>query len=181
MGYPSPVHNLTRSRRGAALAISLGVAGSLLAGCSPGKNGSAGKTPSPSPTAEPLTRDAYVEQATAICQANNPSDIPRPNIAADFVAGVKAHIAGLKAVQAKLRELTPPPADKEQIEENFLTPRDKQIAALENVLPEVQKVAATGDLNGALTAFTPGAQEAVRVASQSAAFTDSFGLQVCAL
>jgi predicted lipid-binding transport protein (Tim44 family) len=149
----------------------------LLGGCGSSEKGSSG--PSPSPTPKALTHEEYVNQAIVICSVSAQKTAPQPATAADYAAAVRAQIVELKDLQAKLEALEPPAADKKKLQEQLLDPKAKTIKVFEDALPDVQKAAATGDLDATRKAFTPAAQEAINLASGAAPFLSSYGLAAC--
>jgi hypothetical protein len=175
------VHNpICRSRRLRTVAIALVVSAAvaLLPGCSSSK--SAAPRGSPSPSERPLTKEEYVNQAAVLCSVSQGSRGPDPSTAADYVAVIQSQIADLKALQAKLESLVPPAADKAKLRDQFLTPKARTIKVFEDAMPDVQKVAATGDLAATRLAFQPAAQQSVDLAKQAQPFLTSYGLDACA-
>jgi hypothetical protein len=135
-------------------------------------------SPSPSPAA--LTKEQYVEQANAICEADEARpEPPEPGTAADVVKALETVIADLKALRAKLGELEPPAEDRAALEEQFLGILDKQIAALEKVVPKAKETAAGGDKKAVEEVLRPVVTEVAGLAVQGAPFGSTYGLTVC--
>jgi hypothetical protein len=174
------VHILSRGARRirtAAAVLAAAAAVSLLAGCNPSKK--AASEGSPSPAARPLTREEYVNQAAVLCSVSKGKTRAAPATAADYVAAIRAEIAELKDLQTKLGALEPPAADKKKLQDEFLGPKASTIKVFEDALPDVEKAAATGDLDATKKAFTPAAQRSIDLASGAAAFLTSYGLEAC--
>ncbi|MPY72581.1 MAG: hypothetical protein GEU92_21355, partial [Alphaproteobacteria bacterium] len=169
-----------RTRRPRLLRLALAVtAVLLLGGCdsTDTPNAQASPSPSPSPSPQPLTREEYINQATLLCQARKDAEKaasgPVPSTAAEFAAAVKRDIESQRELQAKLRALVPPADDREVIEREFLDIKEKGIKMLENALPQVEGIAATGDLRGAQTAIFPIYEEASRLDQSAEPFLSS--------
>ena len=168
-----------RSRQARTVASALAVAACLplLVGCDSSNRASSGA--SPSPAARPLTHEEYVNQAAVLCSAGRGEPPPQPATAADYVAAVRAQVADLKDLQSKLESLEPPAADKKKLQDEFLGPKAKTIKVFEDALPEMERVAATGNLEATKKAFEPAAQQSVNLASGAAQFLTSYGLGAC--
>jgi hypothetical protein len=154
----------------------------LLGGCNSTERPAteASPSPSPSPSPQPLTKEEYVNQATILCEeSKNASPGPVPSTAAEFAAAVKRDIESQRELHTKLRALVPPPGDRELIEREFLDVKEKGIKMLENALPQVEGIAATGDLRGAQTAIFPIYEEAARLDQSAVPFLNSYGLGAC--
>ena len=151
-----------------------------LGGCDSPEPPATQPSPSPSPSPEPLTREEYVNQATLLCEASKEAPPgPVPSTAAEFAAAVKRDIESQRELHAKLRALVPPADDRELIEREFLDVKEKGIKMLENALPQVEGIAATGDLRGAQTAIFPIYEEASRLDQSAEPFLTSYGLGAC--
>jgi hypothetical protein len=150
----------------------------LLAGCNSSKK--TGSEASPSPSARALTHEEYANQAAIVCSVSKRKPAPAPPAtAADYAAAVRAQIAELKDLQVKLEALEPPPADRKQLQDQFLGPKAATIKAFEEALPDVEKAAATGDLDATKKAFTPAVQKSIDLAAGAAPFLTSYGLGAC--
>jgi hypothetical protein len=159
-----------------AFVVSAGTAAVLLAACSPSK-GPAGASPSASQRA--LTKEEYVNQASVICSVANGRTVPPPATAADYAAAYQAQISALKDEYEKLQSLQPPAADKAKLQDQFLGVKARTIKVFEDNFPEVQKSAATGDLDATRNSAQPAYQQAVNIAQQAAPFLVSYGLDAC--
>jgi hypothetical protein len=176
-----PMLTSLRTRRSRLLRLVLAVTAVLLfGGCDSSDTPNAQATPSPSPSPQPLTREEYINQATLLCQASkNATPGPVPSTAAEFAAAVKRDIERQRELHGKLRALVPPVDDREVIEREFLDVKEKGIKMLENALPQVEGIAATGDLKGAQTAIFPIYAEVSRLDQSAEPFLSSYGLGAC--
>jgi hypothetical protein len=176
------IPTLRYARRPRAIASALAVAAGLsfLTACNSTPDKPPITTPSPSPSPTPLTKEEYVSQVLLMCAAyKEPTNEPRPTTAAEFVAAVKRDIQKQKDFVAKLRTLAPPTADRQQLEDNFLSKREKGIALLENAQSRMEGTAATGDLKGAQDSIFPVYEEAAKLDQEAAPFLISYGLGEC--
>ncbi|HEV2892027.1 MAG TPA: hypothetical protein VGX28_16755 [Frankiaceae bacterium] len=146
----------------------------------------ASPTPSPttaSPTASAMTKEAYVAAANALCARvdKETESLPdEPGTAKELLDGTRTYLASLKKAQGELRALTPPAADAEEVEKNFLAVGDKQVEVLEGLLPELEAAAAKNDKAAAEKALQDGFQEFETVSTDAVEeWMTQYGLTDC--
>lgn len=114
-----------------------------------------------------------------ICSVSNGRTVPPPATAADYAAAYQAQISAFKDEYEKLESLKPPAADKAKLQDQFLGTKARTIKVFEDTFPEVQKSAATGNLDATRNSAQPAYQQAVNIAQQAGPFLVSYGLDAC--
>lgn len=128
-----------------------------------------------------LTKPQYLRQANGICGVEQAKpNKPAPTSASEFVEQLGQQIADLEALQVKLRALRPPPADRDALEANFLSPNDRQIAALKTGLEAAEGVVQkSGTVKDAEDSAKPSLQRFAAIARSQNEFARTYGLTDC--
>ena len=98
--------------------------------------------------AVPLSKEEYVARANEACAqgARSLLALPRPETPDEVVPWLREYIDLLKAFQAQLRALVPPPGDTEFLETHLLGPIDEAIAIVETFTDAVEQALREGDI-----------------------------------
>jgi len=157
------------------LFLVLPLLGLALAGCGGGDstNGAAAGASTPAE----LTKQAYVEQASAICtQASTDlRALPQPTDAAGFTSYLNGSVAAAKKATTALSALPAPAADAAELKTKFTDPLSQQVSAIEALVPKFDQAAKAEDPTKAFAAIAP-----PQLPQADAAFLSSYGLTSCA-
>ena len=146
--------------------------GLALAGC--GGSDSTGGTPD---AAAPLTKQAYVEQAGAICDraTTELKALPSPTDAPGFTTYLHDSVAAAKRATDELTALKAPEADATELRTKFTEPLSQQVTAIEAVVPQFEEAAKAPDPTKAFAKITR-----PQLPQADPAFLASYGLTSCA-
>ena len=154
-----------------------------LSPATPSGRASSSSEPTAAPTGgvEDPAKAAFVKAANAACReyGADSDDLPDPEELAAYVPFMRDFIRIGDELQAKLRALPVPPADKKGIE-GYLNGNDEQARVLKEALPKIEAAARADDIDAADEALSVALDEFNRLSASQDPFARGYGLTDCA-